>query len=124
MTEHPSLLAPVNALGVYSDAARRCSDVINTHVAVHKFGAFGKWAAIRLSDGGSDGVMYDTKADAVRHQLHETQCAYVRIPLDGMSAREAEIYLEFNRKLYDAGMRMSDPETLHLPQTTRLGDFR
>lgn len=124
MNSHHSHLVPENALGVYSDAARRCSDVINLHVAAHKFNAFGKWAAIRLSDGGSDGVLYDTKADAVRHQLHETQCAYVCIPADGMGPREAEIYLEFNRKLYDNGMRLSDPMTFHLPQTSKLGEFR
>ena len=119
-----SMLVPENPLGVYSDSARRCSDIINMHVTALGFAVFGKWAAIRLSDGGSDNVVYDSKADAVRHQLHEQQCAYVMIPADGMSPQNAEIFLEFNRKLRDNGMRMSDPLSIHMPQTTKLGEFR
>jgi hypothetical protein len=89
------------------DAARRCSDVIRTHVVA---GSIGRWAAIRLSDGGSDGIPYDTRAEAVRHQLHETQCAYVQIPYDDMSPRAAGVFLRFHRDAYDAGMRLTDPE--------------
>jgi hypothetical protein len=92
---------------VYSDAARRCSDTIRTHIVA---GMAGRWCAIRLSDGGSDGVVYDTRADAVGHQLHEQQCAYVLIPYDDMSPRAAEAYLRFHRSVYDAGMRLVDPE--------------
>ena len=100
----------------YSDAARRCSDIVNMHVAA---GVWNKFVAIRLSDGGSDGVVYDTKADAVRHQLHETLCAYVFITPDGMSHRSAENFLRVNRQLYDAGMRLSDPaKEVLAPQTT------
>lgn len=90
-----------------SDAARRCSDVIRTHIVA---GMAGKWAAIRLSDGGSDGVAYDTRADAIRHQLHETLCAYVRIPPDDMPPEHAERFLAFHRRVYDAGFRLTDPD--------------
>lgn len=108
-------------LGVYSDAARRCSDTINTHLLADREGNVGRWVAIRLSDGGSDGVVYDERADAIRHQLHETQCAYVFITPDGMGYREAEIFLQYNRRLYDAGMRMPDPHrSSPMPITTRL----
>lgn len=96
----------VNALG-FSDSALRCAEQINIHVAA---GARGKWAAIRLSDGGSDGMAYDSKADAVRHQLHETQCCYVTIPLTPMNVWEAQGYMDVNRQLYNAGMRLSDPK--------------
>jgi hypothetical protein len=89
------------------DAAKRCSDSIRLHIAC---GMAGKWVAIRLSDGGSDGVVYDTRGDAIRHQLHETLCAYVKIPLDDMPTEEAAIFLAFNRRVYDAGYRMTDPE--------------
>lgn len=91
----------------YSDAARRCSDAIRLHIIA---GEGGKWAAIRLSDGGSDGIAYDTRAEAVRHQLHETQCAYVHIPWDDMSPAAAERFLAMNREFYDAGFRMTDPD--------------
>jgi hypothetical protein len=73
-------------------------------------GGIGCWLAIRLSDGGSDNVPYPTRADAIRHQLHETQCAYVKVPPGGMQPGEADVYLEYHRDLYDAGFRLPDPE--------------
>lgn len=91
----------------FSDAAKRCSDTVRLHIVA---GAAGKWAAIRLADGGSDNVAYDTRADAIRHQLHETQCAYVKIPPDDMPPEHAESYLAFHRKAYDAGFRLTDPD--------------
>jgi len=90
----------------YSDAANRCSDVIRLHIMG---GAAGRWAAIHLADGSSDGTAYDSRADAVRHQFDEFLCCYVCIPPDDMSPRQAELFLKFNRDLYNAGMRMTDP---------------
>ncbi len=109
MTGAPRYVRP-GPLGLYSDAARRASDVVTTHMLADREHAVGKWLAIRLSDGSSDGVLYDWRADAVRHQLHETLCAYLKIPPDGLTPRSAEIFLKFNRSLYDAGMRMTDPD--------------
>lgn len=88
----------------WTDAAKRCSDAIRLHIAA---GMARKWAAIRLSDGTSDGVAYDYRDEAVSHQLHETQCAYVQIPVDDMPPQHAEVFLAFHRKVYDQGFRMS-----------------
>lgn len=96
----------LQAFGI-SDAARRCSDIVNLHVAN---GDWNRWIAIRLSDGGTDGLTYDTRADAVRWQLHETLCAYLLIPPTGISPRHADSYLETHRKIYDGGMRVIDPD--------------
>lgn len=63
-----------------------------------------------MSDGGYDGSVYDHRADAVRHQLHETQCAYVQVPPGAMTAKEADAFLAYHRALYDAGFRLPDPE--------------
>lgn len=90
-----------------ADAARRCSDIIRTHIIA---GHAGRWAAIRLRDGGSDGTAYDTRRDAICHQLHETLCAYVRIPPDDMPPAHAARFLAFHRRVYDAGHRMADPD--------------
>jgi hypothetical protein len=68
----------------------------------------GKWLAVRLSDGGTDGVAYDTRREAIRHQLHETLCAYVRAY--EITAREAETVLAYHRAVYDAGYRLPDPD--------------
>jgi hypothetical protein len=97
----------VNQALPYSDAARRCADIVTLASIA---GRTGQWLAIRMSDGGYDGVTYDHRADAVRHQLHETQCAYVKIPPGGMTPVEADAFLSYHRALYDAGFRLPDPE--------------
>jgi hypothetical protein len=103
----------------YSDRARRCSGIVTLAMITHGSDAVGRWMAIRLSDGGSDEVLYDTKKAAIDHQLHEQQCAYVSLQPDGMSARAAELFLRFNEGLYDAGYRLADPDTtLHTPVRT------
>jgi hypothetical protein len=100
----------INAFG-FSDAARRMCDSINIHVAALGEAASGQWVAIKLSDGGSDGVLYATRKEAIKHQVHEKQCLYVRIPPFGdmMTAKEAQALLNLNRSLYDAGYRLQDP---------------
>jgi hypothetical protein len=64
-----------------------------------------------MDDGTSDNVLYDSKAEAVRHQHHnEVFYAFVRVAPFTLTLCEAEVYLIGARKLYDAGMRMTDPE--------------
>lgn len=78
--------------------------------AARAIGGEGRWIAARLSDGATDGTVYDTKADAVRHQLHETQCAYMVVPPAPMPEAEATAWLELHDKMYAAGFRLSDPD--------------
>jgi hypothetical protein len=92
-------------LGVYTDAARRAHEIVNTHLMVDPEGNRGRWVALRLSDGGSDGVVYDDVAAAADHQLHYQQCMYVRIPWGGLPVAEAETLLTYHRRVYDAGNR-------------------
>ena len=108
----------MNAYG-FSDAAKRCSDIINaTAIIENEAKNFTeRWVAIRLSDGGSDGVVYDTRANAVKHQSDEFLCAYILVPPTGMSPREAEIFMTYHRKLYDAGFRLPDPVSVIAPVT-------
>lgn len=95
-----------------SDAAKRCSDAVNLGVIT---GFVGKWVAIKLSDGSSDGVFYDQRADAIEHQLHESLCCYVKVPPNSMSPEDAEKFMAINRKLYDAGFRLTDPADERMP---------
>lgn len=90
-----------------TDAGTRLSDTWNMHAAA---GSFNRWFAARLSDGGSDGVIYDTRADAVRHQLWPEYCAYAQVRAYPMSADEGDAFLTFHRMAYDAGLRVTDPE--------------
>lgn len=90
-------------LGTYSDAARRISDAVTLHLLADGDGNFGKWLAFRLTDGTSDGVVYDTPVDAADHQLHYKQCAYIQIHRGGLSAKGAQVMLTYYRTVYDAG---------------------
>lgn len=96
-----------------TDAGRRMSDVIDEQVNTNSVNSIGRWMAFRLSDGTTDGVLYDTRDQAVKHQLHEYQCCYVQLLVDGMSPQAASRYLEINRLLYSKGFRLTDPQVHH-----------
>lgn len=97
------------------DAGQHCADAVNLALSL---GGQGKWIAIRLSDGKSDGNLYDYKREAIKHQLHEFQCAYIKIPPGGMTKQDAIQYLGVMRKLYDKGARLADPDkSVVMPHT-------
>lgn len=99
-----------------ADRAQRLSDAVTLAILGQGRGVVGKWVAARLSDGGTDGNVYDAKEQAIRHQLHEQQCAYICIPMDGMTVRQADTYLRFTEGLYASGHRLADPDNhLHMP---------
>lgn len=89
------------------DIGRRVSDAMHLHILA---GSVGEWMAVRLSDGSSDGIAYPDRATAIRHQLHEQQCAYLRVTLDGIKPADAYRFVEINRALYDRGYRLADPD--------------
>jgi len=105
----------------YSDAAKRCSEIITAHALIENEAKnyAERWVAIRLSDGGSDGAVYPTRQQAIDHQSDEFLCCYVLVPLTGMNEREAELFMAYNRRLYDAGYRMPDPQSI--PPVTNEG---
>ncbi len=97
--------------GVHSDAAKRLSDTYNLHRIVLGLDAVGKWFAVSLSEGKGDDVLYDSKRDCVRHQKHmEQYYTFIKIVPSGMKICEAEVMLTTARRLYDKGMRMTDPD--------------
>lgn len=101
-------------LSGHSDAAKRVSDTYNLHTSVDRYGAIGKWFAVSLQEGISDGTLYDSKSDCVRHQHHnENYYAYISIKPRSMSVCDAEIFLNVQRRLYKVGLRMADPNDRH-----------
>lgn len=100
----------LNAFGV-SDAAKRLHDTYATHRIAQGMVANGKWFAVRLTDGISDGVLYDTKKDAIRNQIGlEKYYAYVCVTPAHMTHKAAEAFLSGQRKMYDMGHKMTDPD--------------
>lgn len=95
------------------DAGKRASDILNVYIVHSRWDDIKtQFMAIRLSNGGSDGILYENKRDAIKHQIHEHQCAYVCFNelRGGASARDMAIYIKFNRDAYANGMRLTDPE--------------
>jgi hypothetical protein len=108
-----------------SDAAKRMADIINGIVTFTPLWELRtKWIAIRLNDGGYDGVLYDSREDAIRHQVDERFCAYACMAtmIQGSKPLDCAIFLEFHRQAYDAGMRLHEPEAPQLIMPTNLYD--
>lgn len=98
------------------DAGKRMSDALNMYRANMPWEwVRDKWMAFRLSDGASDGVLYDSKREAVAHQLHEFQCCYIsfRNLMGGATPLGCMTFLNFTRDAYDAGFRLPDPDDVH-----------
>jgi hypothetical protein len=101
--------------GGHSDAAKRVADVYNLHLTAGQGfipnPSVGRFAAVALADGRSDGVLYDSYGEAVRHQHNQEQrFAYLRIVPHAMSVCEAESFLRTHRLFFDAGWRLPDPQ--------------
>jgi hypothetical protein len=97
---------------VITDAARRMSDRINLWIVAQPWDVLkNSWVAIRLANGGTDGVLYDTRQDAISHQLDERHCAYFsfRTALGGVNARDCQLFLDVHRQVYDAGGHFTEP---------------
>jgi len=99
----------------HEDAARRIADTYALHrMASDALGInnVGRFFASALQDGSTDGVLYDSKQDAVRHQRHNEQFyTYIKIGLWFMNSCEAAVMLKTARMAYDAGLRFADPQS-------------
>lgn len=103
----------------YPDRTRRAWDEIEVHRLALGAEATGQWVAIRLSDGGSDGRLYQTKIEATRFQLHESQCVYVCIPpFAHLTVGELHRFLAVCERIYSEGGRLEDSGThVHVRMT-------
>lgn len=96
----------------HTDAAKKVRDTYSLHRTVDPYGVLGKWFAVALSSGESDGTLYDSRSDCVGHQHHnEMFYAYIQIVPSTMTVCDAETFLAVHRKLYDAGIRLTDPDS-------------
>lgn len=110
---------------VVDDAAKRMANIINglvTFTPVWELRT--KWIAIRLADGGYDGVLYGSREETIRHQSDERFCAYVAMQsmISGAKPLDCAIYLKVHRRAYDSGMRLHEPEAPQLIMPTSVYD--
>lgn len=93
----------------HSDPAKRVADSVNLHLTAGGYDAIGRFMAVQFADGCGDGVLYDSRRDAVLHQKHnEAYYVFVRIAPSNMTPCEAESLLITQRALYERGMRLND----------------
>lgn len=98
----------------HSDAAKRIYDTYHLHRSVDLYNAIGKWFAAALNDGSTDGVLYDSKRDAVIHQHHNEQFyTFLQITPANITICNAEVMLTVARRMYDAGLNLTDPDHVH-----------
>lgn len=97
-------------LNTYSDDVKRLAHSVNLHVFA---GNTGQWAAYKLQDCTTNNDVYPDRKTAVRILFpYQDQYFYVWLAPSGISLEEAEIYLNYNRALYEQGWRMPDPGDL------------
>jgi hypothetical protein len=96
-------------LNALKDAGKRMSDALNAQLVFNGLSGTFRWMAFKLDDGSSDGAVYDTRADAIKHQKFETQCWYEQILPSGAgySPDVCAMTIQYARVAYDAGFRPS-----------------
>jgi hypothetical protein len=110
---------PAKGFG-HTDEAKRASDAYTLHRLADPYGSIGSWIAIRLSDGRTDNTLYPSKSVAAGHQHHNEQWyAFAQIRPCNMTVCDAETFLRIHRKMYDAGLRMVDPDNARMPEPIR-----
>jgi hypothetical protein len=95
-----------------SDAGKRIHDAIGLAITFHKFDEIRhSWMRFTLEDGNTDHVLYPRKIDAVRKCSNENLYCFVFLgncPA-GMSAKDATLWIMFNRHAIDSGMTLTEP---------------
>ena len=97
-----------------ADEGKRIAGVVNSLVTYKGWEELeGGYVAFKLEDGSSDGTLYDSYEDALRH-TDEHRCAYFcfRQAMGGINPRDAQIWLAFQRHVVDAGLPGRAPETV------------
>lgn len=98
---------------VVTDAAKRFSDGVGLICAFSPFiERVNSWVAVRLADGEVDLNLYPSKSSAISRQSNEFLCAYLSLRHcpGGIGPKDAAIWLQLHRYMYDQGHRLADPD--------------
>lgn len=100
---------------IADDVAKRCWEQVK-NIAVHTDWEtrVNSFIAIKLADGSTDGVLYESKQAAVRHCGGNEQWfaffSFRSAPTGFASPKDAAIFLAYHRMAYDRGFRLPDPD--------------
>lgn len=77
----------------------------------------GRFIAVRLADGGSDGIAYETRPAAIEaNRNNPSRCAYFQLPLERWGPATCDTLLWYVRGCYDSGFREDPAHQLVIPQ--------
>jgi len=109
------------------DAAKRFQEALWVHQFAQGLEALvaGRYMAVSLTDGSSDGVAYESRDEAVNKQTSNgdgNRVLYFRIPLERLTIRHVDSLLWYARGTYTAGYRPVGVHersggALHIPST-------
>jgi hypothetical protein len=108
------------------DSAERLREAVNLHVNALIAEGSGRerpgFIAVRLADGrpaDEANPLYDSRADATRHNIHNTNVFYVKIGRERMPLNEALIVLQMHRMARKRGVVFTEEEII-VPQLPEL----
>lgn len=96
-------------MSAHPDDIKRLTDGYMDALMVDRTGRKGKWMAFALSDGSTSGVVFDTYKEAKKFN-QDRPCLVLQLQPDGIRPKAAKAILEFHRGLWDAGLRLGDPD--------------
>lgn len=106
------------------DAAQRMADSIALHQTVLGPGEIlrGRFIALQLSDGGSDGTAYESRESAIEYNRNNpSRIVAFQIPMERLNAHICDRLLWYCRSAYDNGVREDPRHQIIIP--TRIEDL-
>lgn len=110
---------------IVEDSGKRMADTVNLIIAGNPWDTIvNSWIAISLETGGSDGVLYPSREAALAHQSDPRYWFYLslRNAQGGIQAIDAQLLINSQRSIYEAGGRMVEPEAPSLIPTINAYD--
>jgi hypothetical protein len=110
---------------IVEDSGKRMSDTVNLIIAGHSWDTIvHSWVAISLETGGYDGTLYDSREAAVAHQSDARYWFYLclRNTQGGIKPLDAQLLINSQRSIYEAGGRMVEPKAPSLIPTINAYD--
>lgn len=99
---------------VVTDAGKKISDAIRLALVFKSFEETSHgWMAFRLHNGDTDHTVYPTKRAAIDHQLGDEKwyCYfYLGRAMGGVTPQDAQLWLDFQRYIYDSGASLREPD--------------
>jgi hypothetical protein len=103
---------------VVTDSAKRMAEAVGLAVVFHPEEVWHSgWMAFALADGSTNHTIYPSKTEAIAHMSNEFLYAYLNLRncIGGMPVKDAQLWLDLHRHLYDNSGQMINPAEIIMP---------